>query len=157
MLQDGIRVIGDARATGTGLQFLWNPATYLNNVTLLNPTIVKPQDDITYSITVTGRGGCETTDEVFIKILKAPKPPNTFTPNGDGINDKWEIQYLNDYPGCIIEIYTTAGTLVYRSVGYTTPWDGTYRGQPLPSGTYYYVIDPKNGRSRVAGYVTILK
>lgn len=157
MLQDGIRKITDARGTGNNVQFLWTPPTYLDNVTLSNPTIVRPQDDITYTVTVTGRGGCTTTDEVFVKILKSPKPPNTFTPNGDGINDKWEIQYLNDYPGCIIEVYNTTGTLMYRSVGYTTPWDGTYKGQQLPAGTYYYVIDPKNGRSRIAGYVTILR
>jgi gliding motility-associated-like protein len=157
MLQDGIRVIGDARATGTGLQFLWSPATYLNNVRLLNPSIVKPQDDITYLLTVSGRGGCVTDDEVNVKILKTPKPPNTFTPNGDGINEFWEIKYLNDYPGCIVEVYNTAGTLLYRSIGYSTPWDGKYKGQTLPAGTYYYVIDPKNGRSRIAGYVTILR
>jgi gliding motility-associated-like protein len=157
MLQDGVRTISDAKSTGIGLQYLWSPATYLNNVTLANPTIVKPQDDITYTVTVTGRGGCTNSDDVFVKILKTPKPPNTFTPNGDGVNDFWEIQYLNDYPGCVIEVYNTAGSLVYRSVGYTTPWDGKFKGQPLPAGTYYYVIDPKNGRSRVAGYVTILR
>ncbi len=157
MLQDGIRVISDAKATGTGLQYMWSPSTYLNNINLLNPTIIKPQDDIAYTVTVTGRGGCVSDDEVFVKILKTPKPPNTFTPNGDGVNEFWEIRYLNDYPGCIIEVYNTAGSLVYRSVGYSTPWDGKYKGQPLPAGTYYYVIDPKNGRSRIAGYVTILR
>ena len=157
MLQDGIRKITDARGTGNNVQFLWTPPTYLDNVTLSNPTIIRPQDDITYTLSVIGRGGCITTDEVFVKILKSPKPPNTFTPNGDGINDKWEIQYLNDYPGCIIEVYNTTGTLMYRSVGYSTPWDGTYKGQQLPAGTYYYVIDPKNGRLRIAGYVTILR
>lgn len=157
MLQDGVRTISDAKATGSGLQYLWSPSTYLNNVQLLNPAIVKPQDDITYTLTVTGRGGCVTDDEVFVKILKTPKPPNTFTPNGDGVNDFWEIEFLNDYPGCIIEVYNTAGSLVYRSVGYSTPWDGKFKGQALPAGTYYYVIDPKNGRSRIAGYVTILR
>jgi gliding motility-associated-like protein len=157
MLQDGVRTINDARSTGTGLQYLWSPATYLNNVFLANPTIVKPQDDIRYTVTVTGRGGCANSDEVFVKILKTPKPPNTFTPNGDGVNDFWEIQYLNDYPGSIIEVYNTAGSLVYRSNGYTSPWDGKFKGQPLPAGTYYYVIDPKNGRNRIAGYVTILR
>jgi gliding motility-associated-like protein len=157
MLQDGVRTISDARSTGTGLQYLWSPATYLNNVTLANPTIIKPQDDIRYTVTVTGRGGCTESDDVFVKILKTPKPPNTFTPNGDGVNDFWEIQFLNDYPGCIIEVYNTAGSLVYRSVGYSTPWDGKFKGQQLPAGTYYYVIDPKNGRSRIAGYVTLLR
>lgn len=157
MLEDGLRVISDAKATGTGLQFLWTPSTYLNNTRVLNPSIVNPKDDIGYRLFVTGRGGCATSDSVFVKILKLPKPPNTFTPNGDGINEFWEIKYLNDYPNAVVEIYNTAGSIVYRSIGYSTPWDGKYKGQALPAGTYYYVIDPKNGRSRQAGYVTILR
>ncbi len=157
MLEDGVRKITDITATGAGLQFLWTPPTYLDNPTLKNPTIVKPKDDITYTVTVTGRGGCVSKDELFVRILKMPKPPNTFTPNGDGINDFWEIKYMNDYPGCVIEIYNTAGSLLFRSVGYSTPWDGKWKGQQLPAGTYYYVIDPKNGRGRQAGYVTILR
>jgi gliding motility-associated-like protein len=124
---------------------------------LLNPTILQPKDDITYTLTVVGRGGCTSSDDLFVKVLKMPKPPNTFTPNGDGINDFWEIPHLGDYPGCIVEVYNTAGTLLYRSVGYPTPWDGKWNGQQLPAGTYYYVIDPKNGRGRSAGYVTILR
>ncbi len=157
MLEDGLRVISDAKATGTGLQFLWTPSTYLNNTRVLNPSIVNPKDDIGYRLFVTGRGGCATSDSVFVKILKMPKPPNTFTPNGDGVNEFWEIKYLNDYPNAVVEIYNTAGSIVYRSIGYPTPWDGKYKGQALPAGTYYYVIDPKNGRSRQAGYVTILR
>ncbi len=157
MLQDGVRKISAASASGAEIQILWTPPTWLNDVSLQNPTIVQPQDDITYRMTVTGRGGCTRFDDVFVKILKTPKPPNTFTPNGDGINDFWEIEYLNDYPGCVLEVYNSAGTLLYRSVGYPTPWDGTFKGQKLPAGTYYYVIDPKNGRKRVAGYVTIIR
>lgn len=157
VLEDGVRKITGITAAGAGLQFLWSPPTYLDDVTLKYPTILKPKDDITYTVTVTGRGGCVSTDQLFVKILKMPKPPNTFTPNGDGINDFWEIRYLNDYPGCVVEVYNTAGTLVYRSVGYPTPWDGKWKGQQLPAGTYYYVIDPKNGRSRQPGYITILR
>ena len=57
----------------------------------------------------------------------------------------------------MIEVYNTAGAMVYRSVGYSTPWDVKWKGQPLPAGTYYYVMDPKNGRKRISGYVTILR
>jgi gliding motility-associated-like protein len=157
VLEDGIRRISDVRVTGSGLTFLWTPSTYLDNPTLQFPTIIQPKDDITYTITVTGRGGCVTNDDLFVKVLKMPKPPNTFTPNGDGFNDYWEIKYLNDYPQCLVEVYNTAGTLVYRSTGYSSPWDGTFKGQKLPVGTYYYVIDPKNGRAKQAGYVTIIR
>ncbi|NCU04141.1 MAG: PKD domain-containing protein [Chitinophagaceae bacterium] len=157
VLEDGVRKITDVAAAGTGLQFLWSPSTYLNDATLQLPTILQPKDDITYLLTVTNEFGCKETDDLFVKILKSPRPPNTFTPNGDGINDFWEIKFLGDYPGAVIEVYNTAGSVVYRSVGYTTPWDGKYKGQPLPAGTYYYVLDPKNGRKRITGYVTILR
>ncbi len=157
VLEDGVRKITGVTSSGNGLQFLWTPSTYLDDATLQFPTILQPKDDITYKLTVTNDQGCSETDEVNVKILKSPRPPNTFTPNGDGINDFWEIQFLNDYPGAIVEVYNTAGTLLFRSVGYSTPWDGKWKGQPVPAGTYYYVLDPKNGRNRIAGYVTILR
>lgn len=157
VLEDGIRKITDVTVTGTGLQFLWTPATYLDSDTIQLPTIIGPKDDVTYVLTVTNSFGCKATDDLFMKVLKAPRPPNTFTPNGDGINDFWEIKFMSDYPGAVIEVYNTAGSMVYRSVGYSTPWDGKWKGQPLPAGTYYYVLDPKNGRKRISGYVTILR
>ena len=49
------------------------------------------------------------------------------------------------------------GQPVFHSVGYTTPWDGKINGKDAPVGTYYYVIDPKNGRSKLAGYVDIIR
>lgn len=156
VLDDGQKTIA-ATATGNSLTYAWSPATYLNFTDILQPNVVKPQDDIIYTLSVTGRGNCTSTDEIAITVLKLPKPPNTFTPNGDGINDLWNIKYLDQYPGCIIEVYTAQGQLVFRSEGYAKPWDGTYKGNTMPVGTYYYVIDPKSGRKKVAGYVTIFK
>lgn len=66
--------------------------------------------------------------------------PTAFTPNGDGINDVWKILNLQFDSQCKVMVYNRSGTVVYSSVGYTTPWDGTTNGQPLPTGTYYYVI-----------------
>ena len=112
---------------------------------------------MTYKLTVTARGGCARSDEMFVKLLKGPRIPNTFTPNNDGINDKWEIQYLNTYPKNRVQVFTKAGQLVFESYGYTSPWDGTYKGKPLPMDTYYYIIEPNNGRDPITGYVTIVK
>lgn len=156
VLDDGQKQI-NATATGDALRFNWTPTTYLSADQILKPFVVKPQEDITYTLTVTGRGNCSVTDEVHITSLKLPTPPNTFTPNGDGINDVWEIKYLDQYPGCMLDIYNTAGQLVHRNTGYTKPWDGTNNGRPLPAGTYYYVIDPKSNRKKLAGYITILR
>ncbi len=83
--------------------------------------------------------------------------PNTFTPNGDGINDLWNITALDYYPECSLNIYSRYGSLVYKSIGYGKPWDGTSRGRRLPAGTYYYILDLKDGKKPLSGSVTILE
>jgi gliding motility-associated-like protein len=95
-----------------------------------------------------------------LTISPAPQTviiPNTFTPNGDGINDVWNIKSLIDFPECTVAIYTRYGSLIYRSRGYSKPWDGTYNSSQLPVGIYYYIIDLKNGQQQLSGYVTILR
>ncbi|MDB5007180.1 MAG: beta-propeller fold lactonase family protein [Mucilaginibacter sp.] len=83
--------------------------------------------------------------------------PNAFTPNGDGINDTWNIKNLESYPNCLMEIYNRYGEKVYSSIGYGIPWDGTYRGASLPAGTYYYIIDLKVNSKVLSGYVAIIR
>jgi len=83
--------------------------------------------------------------------------PNTFTPNGDGINDTWEIKYLDYYPKSTVNIFNRWGQKVFSSIGYPIPWDGTYKGTVLPSGTYYYIIDPKDGQAVFSGWLAIIK
>ncbi len=157
VLDDGQKQI-IANAIGANMTYKWTPSTYLNTANILQPTIIYPQQDLVYKLSVTGRGGCTAYDEMAVTVLKMPKPPNTFTPNGDGINDTWDIKYLDQYPGCIVEVYNTQGQIVFRTEeGYSKKWNGTFKGNLLPSGTYYYVIDPKNGRNKMAGYVTIFK
>jgi len=136
--------------------YAWTPPTYLDDPARVDPT-ARPPDDITYLLTVTSNKGCSDTSSVFIKVLKDPPVPNIFSPNGDGIHDTWIIPYLDSYPGCTVEVVNRYGNLVFRSVGYATPWDGKVKGRDVPVGTYYYVIDPKNGRKRKAGYVDIIR
>ncbi|HEY0039442.1 MAG TPA: PKD domain-containing protein, partial [Flavisolibacter sp.] len=142
--------------SGNGLSYLWTPATYLNNPTSAQP-ITSPRADISYILTVTTADGCTKTDEVLVKLLKAPVIPNVFSPNNDGINDRWEVKYLESYPGATVEIFNRYGQKVFESRGNTKPWDGTFKGSQLPAGTYYYIINPKNGRQQMAGYVDIIR
>lgn len=136
--------------------YSWTPVTALDTPSKASP-YASPTDDITYTLKVTSAFGCNTTDDVFVKVLKAPEVPNVFTPNKDGINDTWFIRYLESYPGCTVEIYNRYGQIVFRSTGYIKPWDGTYNGKEAPAGTYYYIVDPKNGRKRIAGFVDIVR
>jgi gliding motility-associated-like protein len=94
------------------------------------------------------------------KVTKANKIftiPNVFSPNADNINDTWNIKGLRDYENCIVEIYNRYGQLIFRSVGYNQPWDGTYHGSKMPVATYYYVIDLRNGERPIGGSVTLLR
>jgi hypothetical protein len=113
--------------------------------------------DQTYTLTGTGSGNCSASDTMHVKVLKPFTIPNVFSPNGDNINDTWVIKYLNDYPGAKIDVYNRYGQVVYSSVGYATPWDGTYKGKPLPVATYYYIIKPRNEFEPLTGSITIVR
>jgi gliding motility-associated-like protein len=156
VLSGGTLTIKPLYVYGNQLQYLWTPATYLSRDTSVMPKCI-PDDDITYKLTLTAEGGCTVSDTVHITVLKGPVVPNVFSPNGDGINDTWRIKYLESYEGATVEVYNRAGQIVFRSTGYSTDWDGTYKGSPLPVGTYYYIINPKNSRPIVTGSVTIIK
>ncbi|MDB5211389.1 MAG: hypothetical protein JWQ30_2216 [Sediminibacterium sp.] len=156
VLDGGEVIIKPAYYYGTSLSFLWTPSLYLDSVTIATPKST-PLDDITYKLFLTGIGGCSVSDEIFIKVLRSPEVPNAFSPNGDGINDTWRIKYLESYPGASIEVFNRYGQRVFYSVGYDVEWDGNVNGKALPVGTYYYIIDPKNGRKIVSGSVTIIK
>jgi gliding motility-associated-like protein len=66
--------------------------------------------------------------------------PNAFSPNGDGLNDTWEIFALNGNPDVIVEIYNRWGELIFYSKGYSEPWNGTYKDKPVLEGTYAYAV-----------------
>jgi gliding motility-associated-like protein len=143
--------------SGSNLSYLWTPNQYFSGSnTVMNPVVLGVAD-ITYTLTVTGIGGCSKTDQVFIKVLKGPEIPNIFSPNGDGVHDTWLINYLDSYPGCTVQVFNRYGQQIFKSVGYATPWDGKINGKPVPVGTYYYIVDPKNGRKIMSGYVDIIQ
>jgi gliding motility-associated-like protein len=156
VLEGGVITLKPEWVYGNSLQYLWTPSTYLSSDTALMPKAT-PQDDITYKLNVTAEGGCTASDTIFIRVLKGPVVPNVFSPNGDGINDTWYIKYLDGYPGATVDVYDRGGQLVYHSVGYDKEWDGTYKGKPLELGTFYYIINPRNGKPTISGSVTIIK
>jgi gliding motility-associated-like protein len=153
---EGGSIVINADVKGNELSFNWSPPTYLNNSTIQRPTST-PLADIVYSLTVTGQGACTGKDNVAIKVLLAPTVPNAFSPNNDGINDTWNIEYLETYPGAVIEVFNRYGQRVFISRGYSKAWNGQVNGNPLPAGVYYYIIDPKNGRKALTGSLTILR
>ena len=81
--------------------------------------------------------------------------PNSFTPNGDGINDTWNLDF-SMYGGGELTIFSKWGNIVYQENLPTFQWDGNYNNMPLPAGTYYYIIKLNNGLDQ-NGPVTIVR
>ncbi len=118
-----------------------------DNSTNQDPTTVYFQNG-TYTITqwVYGGLGCVDSVSIIITINSITNNlekliPNAISPNGDGRNDVWKlnfIQFVN--PQADIVVFNRWGQTLYQSIGYSDPWDGTYRGTPVPEGTYYYII-----------------
>ena len=109
---------------------------------------------------VTNDIGCiDSISHAFYKVIPdlVLEIPNAFSPNGDGINDRWNIDGLKARPNATTEVYNRYGQIVYKSNGYTLGWDGTRNGQLLPSGTYYYVIKPAPGEKAYTGWVALLR
>ncbi len=137
--------------------FSWTPTTGLSDPNILNP-IANPTDDITYTLHATSTQNCGTsTDEVFVKVYKKITIPNSFSPNGDGINDLWNIDALITYPQSIMTVFNRYGQQVYRDIGYSKPWNGKYNGEQVPTGTYYYVLDLKNNTPLMTGWVVVVR
>ena len=113
------------------------------------------------SIRVKSSDGEFSTEKIFeitiLKLIEGVKFANAITPNSDGQNDTWEIEDIDAFPDALVHIYDKAGLTVYRSSGGYTPWEGTTtNGQKLPMGTYYYIIDLRDGSPIHQGTLTII-
>ncbi|MFA6129144.1 MAG: gliding motility-associated C-terminal domain-containing protein [Bacteroidales bacterium] len=110
----------------------------------------------TYKVAVTDANSCLKEVDFTLEMLNVV--PNVITTNGDGINDKWLIPMLKYYPDAIVKVFTITGKLVFESKpGYPDPWDGREDSNPLPMGTYYYLINLGSGEKPLTGYLTILR
>ncbi|MFK8103112.1 MAG: gliding motility-associated C-terminal domain-containing protein, partial [Saprospiraceae bacterium] len=77
-----------------------------------------------------------------------------FSPNGDGVNDFFFIEGIEDFPNNELSIFNRWGNEVYFKEGYLNDWDGTWEGKLLPDGTYFYVLEDGEGNA-YSGYVQI--
>jgi len=108
-----------------------------------------------YHVTVTNQYGCEATDSVEVKFAGIP----TFvSPNGDGINDTWEIKLIEKFPDAKVSIYDRFGNLVKSYNGAEYTWDCTEKdNKPVRADSYWYVIDFCGGHALQKGHVTVVR
>ncbi len=143
------------------VNYLWTPSAFFGaSATLKSPSIVANTNQ-TFTVYAFDKSGkCQASDDVVVKIMRPLKTiPNAFSPNFDGVHDRWVIEELSDYPDCTVEIFNRYGQKVFSSIGYTPDkaWDGRFNGEHVPIGTYYYIINPKHGFNKIAGSVTVLR
>lgn len=135
-----------------GIFYTWadNPFP-VSNPNIPDP-IVQPELTTTYAVTIEDVNGCITDDDITVELAEDPASfitaVNAITPNGDGKNDYLEFRGAAKFGPNTLKIYSRWGRLVYNKIDYQQDderFDGTYLGEPLPAGNYYYVLEFPTG------------
>ena len=135
-------------ATG-GVTYHWTgDIAYLSHTSISNPVFSgRDLGTFDFKVQIYSNDGCMVERNMLINVVADEVLVFTdlFTPNGDGINDTWEIGNLQHIGNYTLTIYSRAGFEVLRTENYNNDWDGTHNGTPLADGTYWYVLVEENG------------
>ncbi|MDF9798451.1 gliding motility-associated-like protein [Catalinimonas alkaloidigena] len=123
---------------------------------------LSPSETTTYYLTVVDANNIRSNvDTLTVNVNECTNLtldiPSAFTPDGDQVNDLWEIENIQYATNVVVEVFNRYGESVFRSEGYQQPWDGTQGSTLLAVGTYYYVINVDGGLQSYKGSVTILR
>lgn len=110
-----------------------------------------------YTLTIRDDSGCTFSLLVTLEEKAGARIYNAFSPNGDAVNDTWNLPFLVDYPNAKVQVFNIWGKELFSSSGTYTAWDGTFNGEEVAAGTYYYIIDLKNGTDLFKGSLTIIR
>ena len=136
---DDLYDLGGNPTGPTEATYIWSP---LNNFVSesdsieANPSIVVMSSEV-YTVIVTDTNGCKNFDQVEVQLIPDIVVPTGFSPNGDGINDTWIIQNLNQFNNTRVSVFNRWGTRLFTTQDVNEHWDGL----ELPVGTYYYIIE----------------
>lgn len=134
----------------TPYQYQWNTGDSLSVATRLTAG--------QYFITVIDGNGCQRGVGVVVNesTQLCLGIPDAFTPNGDGINDTWIIEYIELYPSAYVNVFNRWGQQMYQGTTDSEFWDGTFNGKFVPAGAYQYVVDLRNGMEPFTGVVVVV-
>jgi gliding motility-associated-like protein len=138
--------------TGPGYTYLWSDNSTDKDLTNVPGGL--------YSVRVTDMNNCYVEKSFVLEPVNSVclDIPNAISPNGDLINDVWNIGMKELYPQMEIKIFNRWGEIVWKSdKGYPRPWDGRSNGSILPVDSYHYIIDLNNGSKPFIGHITIVK
>lgn len=141
--------------------YTWSPSFNLSNTGIYNPTVLI-QDSMVYVVVGTDVNGCSASDTVIIEVCDYVVIPSGFSPDGDGVNDFFEIVGISRYPNNNLKIFNRWGNILYKKDKYDNSWNGTPNVSSLilgsskvPEGTYYYILDLGIAEKPKAGYLII--
>ncbi len=149
-------IILHATAEGENLSYLWTPSNFLSTTNELNPQ-ASPIQDIVYTLRAESPYGCYNSDEVMVKVIHGIYAPTAFTPNNDGLNDTWRVQYLDPEWKPVASIYNRHGQLVYQQEGIDISWDGRFKGVRQDAGVYAYVVTLRLYGLMLKGTLTLIR
>ncbi len=144
-------------------EYLWNPEELVDAQNSMDVLTSPLENNTVFSVTVTDIGsGCQTSDSITVVVNQSLDDVidirNGISPNGDGNNDIWYIEGIENYPDNEVIIYNRWGDEIIRFHTYDNEfnyWDGMNRsGERVPDGTYYYLIK-FNGKKSYTGWVQV--
>lgn len=123
-----------------GVSYRWYPV--VNLAPADQPIVrVNPPATMTYFVEITSAEGCKAIDSVTVRVMNA-YIPNAFSPNGDGLNDEFRVRVTNPSVKVVsLSVYDRWGNRVFSANHAGKGWDGTYQGEPVQNGTYYFLFD----------------
>jgi gliding motility-associated-like protein len=167
-----------SRETPTDIRILDNdviPRDYIRSLNLVDGTLLIGTIDIlpdnslefipgndtcgitdTVQYVICNNTGCDTAN-VMITLPCAAQPTlvyNGFSPNGDGVNDKFVIGGIAEGEKVELQVFDRWGNRVYLSTKYSNDWEGTFDNKALPDGTYYWYLVRESGQID-GGYVEL--
>lgn len=140
-----------------GTIFWWQPDYNIKYQSTPNAD-VWPIITTIYTLSTTDIHGCFNNDIVKVTVRNGDLLffYSAFTPNGDGDNDNFYIGNIEKFPDNNLKIYNRYGKQIYSATNYDNTWNGTYLGNLLPTGTYFYILN--DGKDQLhKGNVTILR
>ena len=134
---------------GVGSAYEWTPTDYLSDRNIYNP-VATPDSSITYMVRITTEGGCIYYDTTIVKVVYETLVmfPNAFTPNHDGMNDKFGYVVRGPFDLKAFQIFDRWGNTIFSSSVLNEGWDGKVSGKDEELGTYVYVLTGRDGNGK---------
>ncbi len=166
-LNVGFSIKLNTQSSADVTQWRWEPQAFLSDARIGSP-VASPRQTITYSCVATNNGSCFARDQVTVHVMCNGANlfvPNTFSPNGDGVNDKFFPHGTGVFNIKSIRIFNRWGQEVFERSNFvandeSAGWDGKLKGQPLESDVYVYMLEiicENNSVIPFKGNVTLLR